>query len=137
MPLFTLIRSMRISVPNVMSKLIPLIVKQNSHRKHQKTLLESSTAIEEEKANDFILPECSQPQKQEELSRPVQKNKKKCWTCRKKIGLLGFKCKCEYVFCKKHRIPEEHSCSFDFRKQQREKLTKQNPRLHGNKMQKI
>jgi len=56
------------------------------------------------------------------VTRKVQKNKKRCWTCRKKIGFLGFKCKCEYVFCKKHRIPEEHLCVFDFKREQREKL---------------
>jgi hypothetical protein len=39
---------------------------------------------------------------------------KKCWNCNKKVGLLGVKCKCDYTFCNKHRMPEDHKCDFDF-----------------------
>ena len=33
--------------------------------------------------------------------------------CKKKIGLLGFTCKCNKTFCSKHRHPEDHQCLFD------------------------
>ena len=39
--------------------------------------------------------------------------KKKCHLCDKKIGLLGFDCKCGHIFCSIHRFPENHSCTFD------------------------
>ena len=39
--------------------------------------------------------------------------KKKCHLCEKKIKLLGFDCKCGHIFCSTHRLPEDHSCSFD------------------------
>ena len=32
-----------------------------------------------------------------------QKNKTRCWTCKKKVGLTGFECRCSYVFCGKVR----------------------------------
>ena len=35
--------------------------------------------------------------------RKKQKNKKRCFNCRRKVGYNGFKCKCDYVFCGKHR----------------------------------
>ena len=47
------------------------------------------------------------------LSFP-QDDKTKCWNCKKKVGLLGVQCRCEYVFCSKHRYPEEHACDFNF-----------------------
>ena len=36
--------------------------------------------------------------------RPIQKNKSKCWICKKKIGILGFECRCGYTFCEDHRV---------------------------------
>jgi AN1-like Zinc finger len=62
---------------------------------------------------------------QPESSAPaVQTNRKRCFGCAKKVGLTGMECKCGYVFCSKHRYPEEHACSFDFRTQGREQLAK-------------
>ncbi|MAI17463.1 MAG: hypothetical protein CMH04_02230 [Marinovum sp.] len=35
--------------------------------------------------------------------------------CKRKTGLTASKCRCDKVFCPKHRLPEKHNCSFDFR----------------------
>jgi hypothetical protein len=35
--------------------------------------------------------------------------------CKKKTGLTANKCRCDKVFCPKHRLPEKHTCSHDFR----------------------
>lgn len=35
--------------------------------------------------------------------------------CNKRIGLadsLQGKCRCKLVFCERHRLPEQHSCSY-------------------------
>ncbi len=37
-----------------------------------------------------------------------QLDKKRCFTCNKKTGLLGIECKCTFVFCNGHRLPEAH-----------------------------
>lgn len=42
-----------------------------------------------------------------------QKDRKRCFNCNKKTGLLGIECKCGYVYCNAHRLPENHSCCFD------------------------
>lgn len=47
---------------------------------------------------------------------PVQKSKNRCFACNCRIGLAVMeigKCKCEYVFCSLHRLPEQHNCTFD------------------------
>ena len=36
---------------------------------------------------------------EEEPPKKVQTNTSRCWTCNRKIGLLGFQCKCDYYFC--------------------------------------
>ena len=51
-----------------------------------------------------------------ESQSPAKKVKKnKCKVCKKKIGLLGFKCACSdtALFCSEHRLPESHNCEFD------------------------
>ena len=56
-----------------------------------------------------------EPIKLEIPERKEQTNKKKCFSCSKKLGLLGIECKCGYVYCNGHRLPESHDCDFDFR----------------------
>ena len=43
----------------------------------------------------------------------VQVDRKRCFTCKKKVGLLGIECKCTFVFCNGHRMPEDHECAFN------------------------
>ncbi|KAI8361074.1 hypothetical protein B0O80DRAFT_149220 [Mortierella sp. GBAus27b] len=65
--------------------------------------------------------------------RPVQTNKGRCFMCRAKIPLAKQeinKCRCEYVFCDKHRAIEKHDCDFDFAKMGKDLLAKANPKLN-------
>ena len=47
--------------------------------------------------------------------KPVeQKNRSRCFKCNKRVGLLGFDCRCGYVFCSGHRhAGDGHECNFD------------------------
>ncbi|XVF56664.1 hypothetical protein PTKIN_Ptkin06aG0138500 [Pterospermum kingtungense] len=58
----------------------------------------------------------------------------RCQSCNKKVGLLGFSCRCGNVFCGAHRYPK-HACNFDFKTADRLNLAKQNPLLKGDKLQ--
>jgi predicted nucleic acid binding AN1-type Zn finger protein len=52
----------------------------------------------------------------------IEDNKKitnnKCYhtSCNAKLKLTDFDCKCTNRFCMKHRMPELHNCSYDFKK---------------------
>jgi len=70
-------------------------------------------------------------------ARPVQKNTSRCFTCKKKIGLTGFKCRCTYVFCSEHRYSDKHECSYDYKAANRDALTKANPTVIADKIQRI
>lgn len=56
-------------------------------------------------------------------------DKIKCHMCHKKIGLIVFECKCQGKFCSLHRHVESHNCTYDFKSDQLEKLTKDNPKI--------
>lgn len=60
-----------------------------------------------------------------------------CLVCKKKLGLLGFQCKCSGNFCSAHRHAEQHNCSYDYKKEYREKLIKANPIIETEKIIKI
>ncbi|KAL6127833.1 hypothetical protein ACLB2K_071194 [Fragaria x ananassa] len=59
-------------------------------------------------------------------------------SCKKKLTLvqvMSGKCRCEGVFCTKHRFPEEHSCSVNFKETGKEVLAQQNPVCVADKLE--
>jgi len=77
-------------------------------------------------------------EKQEkEESKSIQIDTSKCWSCNRKIGLLGFKCKCSYTFCGTHRYSDKHTCTYDYKTNERSQLQKANPVVMASKITKI
>nr|AHB08885.1 zinc finger A20 and AN1 domain-containing stress-associated protein [Suaeda glauca] len=69
------------------------------------------------------------------LTPSAQPNR--CLTCRKKVGLTGFKCRCGLVFCGSHRYPEKHGCTFDYKTVGKDAIAKANPVIKAEKLDKI
>ncbi len=68
------------------------------------------------------------------------KVQKRCGSgeCKKKLLLSDFACtKCSVRHCGAHRLPEEHACAHDFRKEGQILLAKQNPRVVNAKIDQI
>ncbi|THU61344.1 hypothetical protein C4D60_Mb07t22290 [Musa balbisiana] len=51
----------------------------------------------------------------------------RCSTCRKRVGLTGFSCRCGNLFCAAHRYSDKHDCQFDYRKAAQAAIAKANP----------
>jgi hypothetical protein len=74
----------------------------------------------------------------------MSKNKKCCFECGKKVGLIGFKCRCNsdpQAFCASCRFPKfkasdetGHKCVFDFQKLGKEQIEKANPKIDPSKI---
>jgi len=60
--------------------------------------------------------------------------RKRCNSCKKRIGLLGFQCLCGDVFCGSHRYPEMHACKIDWKEIGREVLIKENSLCISDKL---
>ncbi|CAD6250814.1 unnamed protein product [Miscanthus lutarioriparius] len=58
----------------------------------------------------------------------------RCASCRKRVGLTGFACRCGATFCGVHRYPERHACAFDFRAAGRDAIARANPVVKGDKL---
>jgi hypothetical protein len=73
----------------------------------------------------------------EEEPKNIQTDTSKCWSCNRKVGLLGFKCKCNYTFCGTHRYSDKHTCTYDYKTNERSQLQKANPVVMASKITKI
>jgi len=65
---------------------------------------------------------------------PMSPGSGKCYKCNRKVGLLGFKCRCGNIFCSGHRHSEDHNCPIDYKQLHREKIKKENPKIEGSKI---
>ncbi|GAW79722.1 hypothetical protein, conserved [Plasmodium gonderi] len=63
--------------------------------------------------------------------------KKKCFFCCKRIGLLGIKCRCNHYFCSLHRYADAHNCTFDYKNYHKQQLIKNNVKVVADKVKKI
>lgn len=72
-------------------------------------------------------------------STPAAKTEKRnrCFSCKKKVGVLGFECRCNNVFCGDHRLAQFHDCPYDMKKHIQEQLRKNNPKVETAKIEKI
>ncbi|CAG9331631.1 unnamed protein product [Blepharisma stoltei] len=66
-----------------------------------------------------------------------QSNPEICYYCHKRTGPLSFKCRCDNFFCSRHRLPEEHLCSFDHKTQGIRKLSEENPLIKAEKFTRL
>ncbi|CAO3647604.1 unnamed protein product [Cunninghamella blakesleeana] len=119
------------------SKLVLDDNKSNTAVKDQDTIVSSSPALTSSPQSN-VIPSPSANDNSEantptSSDKPIQPNKGKCFKCRIKVPLAKQtinKCKCEYVFCDRHRQPEDHECEVDYAKIGRDLLARNNPRLH-------
>ncbi len=61
----------------------------------------------------------------------------RCDECRKKLGLTAIQCRCKKYFCNKHRYPEEHECSIDYKEIGKNELKRKVVNCRFNKVDKI
>ncbi|KQK17679.1 zinc finger A20 and AN1 domain-containing stress-associated protein 8 [Brachypodium distachyon] len=65
------------------------------------------------------------------------KGHSRCSTCRKRVGLTGFNCRCGNLYCSLHRYSDKHECKFDYRTAARAAIANANPVVKAEKLDKI
>ena len=53
----------------------------------------------------------------------TSKKSTRCQQCNKKVGIMYHICKCEKLLCISHLAPQEHGCTYDFKKEAAATLT--------------
>jgi len=76
-------------------------------------------------------------QAEKEGEKDGKKKKNRCLSCKKKVGLTGFTCRCGGLFCSIHRYSDKHECGFDYKALGAEEISKSNPVVVAQKVAKI
>ncbi|ESO10341.1 hypothetical protein HELRODRAFT_186276 [Helobdella robusta] len=97
--------------------------------------------IFDEKLNDsmpnFENTETSNVPNKEGNVATSKTKRNKCHVCKKRVGLTGFDCRCGGVFCGLHRYSDTHGCTFDYKEEARKEMTRKNPKVSSQKIEKI
>jgi hypothetical protein len=88
----------------------------------------SSSSIQQVPAPSLLLRQ----QQQQPRAAP-----NRCGSCRKRVGLTGFKCRCGITFCALHRYSDKHCCTYDYKAAGQEAIAKANPLVVAEKIVKI
>lgn len=65
------------------------------------------------------------------------KKNKKCKKCKNISSLMLFICKCNNKYCLSCLLPEKHNCSFDYVKENKDKLKNSLEKVENKKIVKI
>jgi hypothetical protein len=71
------------------------------------------------------------------ISETVSVKKNRCETCKKKLGLMPFSCRCGGLFCVEHRADIAHNCSYDYQEENKKKLGDLLIKVAGQKLDKL
>ncbi|KAG2635796.1 zinc finger A20 and AN1 domain-containing stress-associated protein 1-like [Panicum virgatum] len=58
----------------------------------------------------------------------------RCSSCRKRVGLTAFRCRCGELFCGAHRYSDRHGCSYDYKGAARDAIARENPVVRAAKI---
>jgi len=72
-----------------------------------------------------------------EEPKETKKKKNRCFSCKKKLGLTGFSCRCGRLFCAVHRYSDKHECNFDYKAMGEKEISEANPLIVAAKVAKI
>ena len=89
-----------------------------------------------------VVPEvdvCNSSTNKGKGTKTPKKKSVRCHVCRKKIGMLVFRCKCssELTFCSSHVQPESHNCTFDHKSDAIGRLEATLPKITHDKIIRI
>jgi len=125
-----------VSVSSLSNQSTPTHVDHNTAQ--PTVLLHNNLSADKEKSLPDESADCAGPSNQDDdKDGEAKKKKNRCVTCRKKVGLTGFECRCGGLFCAIHRYSDKHECSFDYREHGAAEIRRNNPVVVGEKIQKI
>ncbi|KAL1464127.1 hypothetical protein WDU94_003802 [Cyamophila willieti] len=65
-------------------------------------------------------------------------SRSRCSQCNKKLNISAtYTCRCERLFCSKHRYSEAHACTYDYKKEGKKQIAEANPLVTAPKITKF
>ena len=100
---------------------------EQGEQEEQEEQEEQGEPVEEKPVEEKPVEE--KPVEEKPVEEKKRKKKQRCENCRVKLGLFTFTCKCGMILCQTHLSPHNHSCSFDYMKEKKDLIEKNNPKL--------
>merc|ERR1711951_104291 len=90
-------------------------------------------------AKSVLEPDVTEPaaEEPEEVKEPKKVKKNRCASCKKKVGLTGFACRCGGMYCGIHRYSDKHNCNVDYGALGKSEIAAANPVIVAEKVAKI
>ncbi|KAH0726130.1 hypothetical protein KY284_001995 [Solanum tuberosum] len=96
-----------------------------------------AVTVQEGPAESLVIPtQVAAPVESVQVEK-VKEGPNRCSTCRRRVGLTGFNCRCGNLFCSAHRYSDKHECPYDYRKAGQDAIAKANPVVKAEKLDKI
>jgi hypothetical protein len=74
----------------------------------------------------------------DKVNTPSVKNIIKCAECNKRLNITNnIECKCKKILCYQHRYYNTHNCNYDFKTEERKKLSETLVKITHDKIIKI
>lgn len=93
----------------------------------------SSSAVDTEAVAAAAATESNNKEENSKGEQRGKKGKSRCAACGRKVGLMGFDCRCGGVFCGAHRYSDRHGCGYDYRGAGRDAIARANPVVRADK----
>merc|ERR1719445_1699574 len=101
---------------NVDTALPTVILPSSQTDKRNESELEGMAVASVAGDDSVVNPASPNPEDNEGHKEASGKKKKnRCLSCKKKVGLTGFTCRCGGLFCSIHRYSDKHECTFDYK----------------------
>eukprot|EP00827_Trimyema_finlayi_P000755 TRINITY_DN1208_c0_g1_i5.p3 TRINITY_DN1208_c0_g1~~TRINITY_DN1208_c0_g1_i5.p3 ORF type:complete len:170 (+),score=59.17 TRINITY_DN1208_c0_g1_i5:64-573(+) len=104
---------------------------------YKEKLNENKTVKAPQQEMEKLIKTSNQKEEKKPEVNTQEKQKTACSLCKKKVGYLGFQCKCDELFCNLHRQPEKHNCKFDFKNFEKQKLKQNLIQVKGEKLEQM
>lgn len=115
------------------------IVNGSSSGNEQESVVADAAIMQTDlvEAKAISLPSINTSSSAEVAEPKTKEGPNRCSTCKKRVGLTGFKCRCGDLFCGSHRYSDKHDCPFDYRTAARDAIAKANPVVKAEKLDRI
>ncbi|KAK4419535.1 Zinc finger A20 and AN1 domain-containing stress-associated protein 8 [Sesamum alatum] len=115
------------------------IVNGSSSGNEQEPIVADAANVQTDlvEAKAISLPSINTSSSAEVAEPKTKEGPSRCSTCKKRVGLTGFKCRCGNLFCGSHRYSDKHDCPFDYRTAGRDAIAKANPVVKAEKLDRI
>jgi len=96
-----------------------------------------AVTVQEGPAESLVIPtQVATPVESVQVEK-AKEGPNRCSTCRRRVGLTGFNCRCGNLFCSAHLYSDKHECPYDYRKAGQDAIAKANPVVKAEKLDKI